>query len=152
MPPPDDPRVANALSSNLKSFFVPRAGGRIPPGSMGNVEIVEVISVDLAKAFDATLSAQNAADRSPTHPLTVHMRPVGKRAGLSINGGYVDYPVQLCRFCLSQPINPCPPKGFPSGTGINDACLPAQDGSSTCCVDPTGLLLCGPAVPITTGM
>jgi len=150
-PAADDMVLQTALPASQRAYFVPVAGGRIFPGgnsaaSSHAVIVFEVIPVQVALAMSARVQAGNPP--GAPRPLIVHMRPVGNRAGLRINGGFVDLPITICKFCLSNPPDMCPTGGFnPKSVAIS--CFPWQDSPSTCCTSGN-FLLCGSQVPTST--
>ena len=103
---------------------------------------------EVAKVMNDGLMGQ-----PPSRPLIVHMRAVGLHAGLTINGGYIDFPLEICRHCLGTPDATCPMAGYAPNTVQSTGCLPWQDEPSTCCFQNANLL-CGANVPMAmaTGM
>jgi hypothetical protein len=146
---PNDPELTAALATVPTEFHVPLAGGRIPPGGTSMVAVfIEVVPRDVARVMASAIA--NAGPRS-AGPLTVHFRPVGQRAGLKINGGYTDYPIDVCEFCLTTPPMPCPAGGFDTAAIQAAGCFPQQDAVVTCCTSGS-TLLCGDQVPKKTTM
>jgi hypothetical protein len=150
-PANDDAVLQAALPASQRAYFVPVAGGRIFPGGGTGVTsqatiLFEVIPVQVALAMSSHVQAGNPP--GAPRPLLVHMRPVGNRAGLRINGGWVDFPLTICKFCLSNPPEACPTGGFPAKS-ISIGCFPWQDMSTTCCISGN-FLLCGARVPTST--
>lgn len=155
-PDKNDPVLQAALPTDQRSFRVPAAGGVLTPGgTLGTTSqvalFVEVIPQAIAASLNSSLSAQPATASAAPRPLIVHMRPVGMRAGLKINGGYTDFPVTICRGCLGTTDMACPAGGFdPTVTTIQKSgCFPWQDFPVTCCTQ-MGQLLCGSQVPVKT--
>ncbi len=142
---PNDVEAQQALAQVPSEFFVPLTGGRIPPGGASSVAVfLEVVPRDVARALGTTIA--NTGVRS-VGPLMAHFRPVGQRAGAKINGGYTDFPIDVCKFCLSPPPTTCPTGGFDPVTVATGGCFLQQDASITCCTMGGGLR-CGSAVPM----
>lgn len=142
IPDPRDPAVDAALPIEQRRFFYPVGGVRIPPGGMRGALFVETISYPLA-----TLIARAIPEgRRPASPsIVARIRPVGQRAGLRLNGAIIDFPIDICKFCLTS-IDPCPAGGFDKAAVSNGGCFLQQDAVTTCCVQGSSLL-CGGAVP-----
>jgi hypothetical protein len=134
-----------ALPSNQRSFFQPAYGGDVPSGQTGSLT-VEVVPLQVAVELDAALQDNQ------TIPMIVRFRVVGTKAdGGTITSGWTDYPVKVCRWCLTGGKPPVCPKGGVAKTSVfAGACNVAQDMPVTCCIGSTNRLLCGGAVPQTT--
>jgi hypothetical protein len=137
-----DPTVAGAVPPAQLNFFIQAAGGRITPGAEVAVPI-EVIPRQVAVELGGSVPA--GTTNRPF--VTVHIRPVGSRAGSGMSGAWTDLPIQLCSFCLMQPSTPCPAGGFPTAAVQLGGCFPQQDDATTCCTQ-NGVVLCGAAVPM----
>jgi len=142
-PDPADAAVASQLGAANRKFHVPVAGGTIAPSNgmpaMAASEAAatfEAINGDVSKLL---LPAVAAGMRDPL-PLTVRTRPIGTHSGVTINGGWVDFPVYLCNGCLVNDLGPCPLK-----MAAPAVCNPAQE-VNTCC-ESGGSLLCGSSAP-----
>ena len=149
VPPASDSEVAGAINSlplANRKFFYAVAGGRIPPGGMSQVAVgVEVINTDVARVLAKAVTTTGSRGGPP---LIVHMRPVGERAGLRLNGGYTDFPVNICKFCLTPAPQPCPTAGIPAAEFQAGGCFPEMDQSVSCCTDAaSSSLLCGAQAP-----
>jgi len=144
---PNDDALNAALAGVQSKFYVPSAAGRLPPGGVSSVAaLVEVIPRDIANVMGLAITTQGLRS---VGPLLVHVRPVGQRASLKLNGGFIDFPVDVCKFCLTPVPAPCPATGFPADQIQAGGCFPQQDSAVTCCTSGS-TLLCGGAVPKTT--
>jgi hypothetical protein len=149
-PDPNDAALNAALPAAQRKFHVPAAGGTIFPGggaapmSMSEVAVpVPVLNFDIARLI-APAVPDGTTDQLP---LIVHMRPIGTHSGVTIDGGWVDFPVYVCSHCLAPPLQNCPSGGFPPTATIIDGCNPTQD-NETCCRDlTTQQVVCGADVP-----
>jgi hypothetical protein len=147
IPPPGDAEMAAAMAQVPPEFFIPSAGGRIPPGGVSMVAVfLEVVPFQVARALAQGLQTTGLRQAGP---LIARMRPVGQRAGAKINGGYIDFPIDICEFCLN-PVVACPPDGF-AVEDIRLTCFPGQDLTATCC-NSNGVFVCGDEVPKKTTM
>jgi hypothetical protein len=141
---PRDPALAAAIPLDQLKFFYPTAGGRIAPGDKLSLP-AEVLGANLANKISMSLPV----GRRPVAPaITIRMRAVGTRAGLKLNGGWVNFPVDVCKFCLSS-VEACPATGIPEKSILTGGCYPWMDQSVTCCMQ-NGSLLCGENVPVMT--
>jgi hypothetical protein len=147
--PPADTPLNTALLASDRNYFVPAAGGSLMPGAVNSASVpIVAIPASVVQLMDAGLSTTPAQAGAPPRPLIVHIRPVGDHAGLKINGGFVDFPLDVCRGCL-QPVDAmCPAAGYPSTQVNKSGCFPGQDVNITCCVK-NSQLLCGSQVPTT---
>lgn len=156
IPDAGDPQVGaaiNGLPAANRNFFYSVAGGRLPPGGMTQVAVsVEVVNIDTARVLASAITTTGSRSQPP---ILVHIRPVGMRAGLRLNGGWIDFPLRLCKFCLNtpSPLAACPAAGFPAATFEAGGCFPEMDTTVSCCTDPANNLLCGAQAPkMTTTM
>lgn len=146
VPDPRDAQVDAAIPIDQRKFTYPINGVRLDPGMGRAAQFVEVIGHNLAAAIAAAIP-EGLRQVSPS--LTVRLRPVGRRAGLRMVGGYVEMPLDLCKFCLARP-DGCPAGGFPADAIAEGGCFIQQDQRTTCCVNPQNILLCGAGVPTET--
>lgn len=135
--------LAAAIPKNSRKFFVPAAGGLIPPGGSAGL-VVEVVPTQLALAIGNSVATGAVPER-----IIVRMHPVGKHAGVDIDGGAVDFPLEVCKYCLSPPPAACPTGGIPMDQIKLGGCYPAQDQAVTCC--RSQVTLCGADVPVKQG-
>ncbi len=138
------PNLSAAIPNSSRKFFVPAAGGLLKPGASSGL-VVEVVPTQLALQLANSVQAGAVPER-----LIVRIRPVGKHAGVDIDGGPVDFPLEVCKYCLSQPPVACPSGGLPMDQIKLGGCYPAQDQSVTCCRQQ--VTLCGADVPVATAM
>jgi hypothetical protein len=139
-------QIAGALPASQRNFRITAAGGIAMPG-MGAV----VVPAEIIPAQVAALVAPAITPSLLRPKITARLRPVGTHAGSELVGAPVDFPVEICNFCLTggMPPQPCPSTGIPmSQILLGNACFPAQDASVTCCTTSTGALLCGSQVPV----
>lgn len=143
--------LAAALPSTQSSYFAPAFGGAILPGggeaTMSFHAIPRQVALQLANAVPNSIGMMDY----PT--VLVHFRVHGTHASDTGNtdlaSGWADFPVQLCKYCLTggKP-QVCPSPPF-KPTQVNlGACNVSQDTPVTCCYGATNQLLCGPFVPV----
>ena len=139
--------LAAALPTNQRSFFQPAAAGSVAMNATGTIAI-EVMPVQVATELGAAV-----AENAPM-PMIVRFRVVGTHAGTTSTTGWVEYPMKLCRWCLTggKPLA-CPKGGFLKSQVSTGNCNIAQDTQVTCCINSANHLRCGNDVPFsTTGM
>jgi len=133
--------------ANLK-FNLPSAAGLVTPGGGQVATPIEVIPAGYVGML------QGVTQVPSVRPITVHLRSNGAHAGVTLSSSYSDFPVYLCDGCLLNRGNDfftCPAKGIPTAQIQQGSCNFVQDADVTCCTSPTGLV-CGPQVPVQTGM
>jgi hypothetical protein len=134
--------IEGALPTQVRRFHLDAAGGRLTPGSS------VVVSAEVLPRQIADMLAGGIAAMATTFPIiTARVKPIGIRSGDTVIGAAVGLPIELCRFCLTQVVSPCPPTGFDSSSVNTGGCVPQQDSGITCCVS-SQTLLCGSAVPM----
>ena len=131
--------VAVAIPPDRRNFNYPTGSVRLAPGD-SQAEEVQVIPPDLLPGI--------AALSPPYGTIVARIRPVATRAEEQFEGAFVDFPVEMCKGCLSGSIDACP---LPTGTTAleGNACNFSVDQAVTCC-DAAGRLLCGKDAPIAT--
>lgn len=138
-------QLSAALPASQRAFYQSSYGGNVATLASGafSAEIVPVqVAVELGSAVP-----ENAIV-----PMIARFRVVGDQAGGPITSGWVDFPIKLCRWCLTNGKPPlCPKGGLSKASVATGGCNIAQDVDVTCCVSATNHLLCGSAVP-TNGM
>ncbi len=140
-----DVQLSAPVHLSANSFFVQSFGGTIDPGATGSM-VITVIPETVAKA---DLAPVLHAGDTPIRVIA-HFRVHGSRSGGDITSGWVDFPIDVCRNCLTGPIAACP-NPPPSKASINlGGCFPAQDDPISCCTN-NGATLCGANFP-TSGM
>jgi hypothetical protein len=128
------------LSASYKS---PSAIGLATPIGGRVAAIVEAFSQTTASRLGKLMGNTNWDGN-----LVVHARAYGQHAGGDITSGWVDFPVKVCKGCLTGgDIGRCPPGGV-SGTIQMGGCYPGQDLALTCCTDDNSRTLCGSNVPV----
>src|SRR5581483_2354182 len=143
-----DATLSGALPLAQRIFNVPVGGARIEAGGTGlNAVFVEIVPAQIARLLAAAV--QPGAQTTPLS--VVHMRPVVARAdGSLLGGGWYDYPVEICNFCLAGgPPVACPQTAQLRTTVLETGCRVQQDDPVTCCTKQN-VLLCGASVPQTT--
>ncbi len=133
--------LASSLSQS--SFSLQVFGGTVLPNQTAGMS-VNVIPRELA------LEMGNFITGTETAPPTVvaHFRVTGIRAGGELDSGYVDYPITVCRGCLTGgPLLMCNP--VDKSLVKLGSCNPAQDSLVTCCIQGQSTVLCGSQVPTT---
>jgi hypothetical protein len=136
-----EPQPPLTLPANKASYYVPAAGGRVPPGGTQQI----AVGVEIVPASIATVLATNMPMSGTSAPLLlVRMRAVGSRSESTIVGDWVVYPIDLCTNCLNVDHGPCPLPATPAPRG---GCFPQQDQVSDCCTPVNGPKLCGAAAP-----
>jgi hypothetical protein len=147
---PGDTTQANALPQAARKYNVPVGQALISPGG-GSVSVpFEAIP----PAVVTMLAGANTSSGLSPQPLTLKVRAVGQRSGVTEAGGFGSFPVTLCYGCLEIDLMACLPTGFPAASVEQGTpCSPQQDAPVSCCTDPnSGKLRCGAEVPIKTGM
>jgi hypothetical protein len=145
--------LATAIPVAERKFSIPSAAGRLGPNGQA-VFSVELIPHAIAVKIFAVINNMNFS-AFPT--VVAKVSPLGDRAGDTIVGAPVPFPVQMCSFCLSGggtiPAG-CPATGFKPMSVVNGGCFEQQDASSTCCgvtnANGSQALLCGKQVPMAT--
>ncbi len=138
-----DASIAGAIPLAQLKFFVSAGVGRVDPQSQA-VFGVEVIPRAVALEL-ASVVQEGAGNGAPI--VRVNVSPVGTRSGSNLVGIAVQFPVSICKFCLSgHPAN-CPSGGIPTADVQEGGCFAAQDQSVTCCLASQQQLLCGAQVP-----
>jgi hypothetical protein len=144
-----DATYEGAVPTDQRKFFVQAAGGRVMPSAQIAFG-VEIIPRPIALVM-AGLVQTGVGNAFPV--MNVAVSPVGQRSGSEIIGAAVEFPVKVCKFCLSGTIQACPSGGFPEAEVLKGGCFQAQDANVTCCVaSSTQQLLCGDEVPLTQTM
>jgi hypothetical protein len=141
-----DASLASAIPANQRKFFVAAGAGRLDPQGtavFGIEAIPRPVALELANVVQTGVG--NAIPR-----VTASISPVGDRSGDTIVGAAVDFPIEICKFCLSGTPAACPAGGFPMADVKTGGCLQAQDLNITCCTGAQSQLLCGSDVPIKT--
>jgi hypothetical protein len=135
------------LPSGQSQFFVPVAAQRLAPNSNGVGEGVLTVEA-IPRQIAAQLAAVVPTGADPTTSLVLaRMRPVGQRAGSDITGNWVEFPIEICKYCLAPPPQACPAMPIPkTQVLLGDVCNPVQDAAVTCCTQG-GAVLCGAQVP-----
>ncbi len=140
--------LAPLIASVSRKFFVPAAGGFLAPAGGTASLLVEVIPRALAVQLAGQLQPGALPER-----VIASVRPVGKHAGVDIDGGPIDLPIDVCKYCLTPAPTSCPAGGVPMNEYKVGSCNPSQDANVTCCTNMSGDTVCGPDVPVmTTGM
>lgn len=129
------------------AYFDPSFAGTINPGDTGAV-IAKFIRPDLAKAF---LSPAVTGTELQPPTVVVHFRVRGKRSDGDVTSAWVDFPVDVCRGCLTGGAPQACPNPPPSASDVLlGGCNPSQDEAISCCTQ-NGAVLCGSFFP-TSGM
>lgn len=77
--------------------------------------------------------------------ILVHIRAVGDHSGNTLKSNWVDFPVTICKGCLTDEV-PC--DQFDSTVVVRKGgCYVGQDDVMTCCTQRGGGALCGPDLP-----
>jgi hypothetical protein len=145
---PGDVYLNGLTPADLK-FNLPAAGGLIMPGGGQVSPILEVLPAMYVSAL------QNVSLTPSIHAIIVHMRANGAHSGVTLSSSWSDFPLYLCDGCLLNnglDVFACPTGGIPAAQINKGACSFPQDANVTCCSDATGLLLCGPQIPVKAGM
>lgn len=141
-----DPSLAGAIPANQRKFFVAAGAGRVDP--QGSVVFgVEALPRPLALAL-ANAVPDGVGSTIPK--VTASVSPVADHSGDTIVGSAIDFPIQICKFCLSGTPAACPAGGFDAAQVKAGGCFEAQDQNVTCCTGSQGQLLCGSDVPVKT--
>jgi hypothetical protein len=144
--------LAGALPASQQKFSTISAGQRLNPGMMGMGDQVALAVEVIPRQIAEQLAAVVPAGGDPGQQIVIaHVKPVGTKSGSQVVGAAVDFPIEICKFCLSPPIAACPAGGFPPTTTIlpGNPCNVAQDDPVTCCSSGSAIL-CGAAVPRAT--
>jgi hypothetical protein len=137
--------LSSALPSNQRSFFQPAYAGVVANGSTVAFSS-EVVPVQVA------VELNQALQDNEVQPMIVRFRVVAlKTDSTSITSAWANFPLKICRWCLTGGKPPaCPKNGVPKATVLTGACNVAQDLPVTCCISATNRQLCGPSVPTAT--
>jgi hypothetical protein len=134
--------LATSLPASQQMYSLSAFGGTIDPGGTTGVS-VEVIQPQVAAQLAALVTGMEP--QPPT--VTAHFRITGTRAGGDIQSDWVDFPISLCRWCLTGAQPGACPAMPPSASSVKQgACNPAQDLQVSCCTSGSQLL-CGPSYP-----
>ncbi len=134
-----------AVRADQRSFYQNAYGGIVPAAGTGALT-VEVVPLPIAVELNAALQD------GQTLPMVARFRVVGQKTDSSmIESGWVDFPINVCRWCLTggKP-PPCPKDGVLAASVLPGACNVPQDDPVTCCTDTKNRLLCGSTVPTKT--
>ena len=141
------PELAEALPNADRRFFVPGSAGLLlPGGTKDELGSSSPMIVELIPASVATKLAQVVQVGGGRPVVIAHVKPVGRHEDETLTGLAADFPIEICKFCLSAAPQACPKAGFASATIQKGGCFPHQDVQVTCCNASNGLL-CGSAVP-----
>jgi hypothetical protein len=133
--------LANTLPSSQTSFSLSSYGGTVFPNQTQGMS-VNVIPAQVALQMGNFIAAGQSA------PVIAHFRVTGVRAGGELDSGYVDYPITVCRGCLTGgPLLPCVP--IDKTLVRLGSCNPAQDQLVSCCIQGMSTVLCGTQFPTT---
>ena len=134
------PALAAMLPRGQRNYFVPALGGGIA---------VNTTVGFLVEALPRQVALQLASGVTGTEPdpprVNLRFRVVGQWNGSTLSTPWLNFPIKLCQFCLSN-VFPCPAGGLSAESIALGGCNPAQDEPVTCC-EANGNLFCGPAVP-----
>jgi hypothetical protein len=141
VPPPS---LASFLPSSQRKFTLPSAGGRIAPAGGQVVVPAEILPAQVALLLAPGLTS------APSLPVVLaSIKPLGDHSGDTLTGPAVEFPIEVCKFCLTPPPQSCPATGFKmTDVILGNQCYPEQDGSVTCCLNAAMQLLCGSHVPM----
>jgi hypothetical protein len=136
--------LASAISQ--PNFFVEVASGRIDAGGTAVHAFFDEL---IPSAMARQLAGVVPVGTTNLPVIIAHTRPVAERVdGSTFNGGWSDFPITICNFCLTGgPPQACPSGGFTSSQVLPGGCFMQQDDSETCCIDTTNRLVCGKQVP-----
>jgi hypothetical protein len=143
------PSLSAALPSSQRSFSTQAAAGTLTPAGQATF-FVELVPRQVALLLAPSVPTGVPNTQLPV--VTAHVKPVGDRAGTTIVGPEVQFPVEICKFCLTAQPAPCPAGGIPVNQVQKGGCLPEQDQAVTCCTNSSGALLCGSEVPTAAAM
>ena len=139
--------LAARLPGSQRKYFQPVFGGTLAPGQSTAVTAL-LLPRQIALALAPGITGNEP--QSPT--VTIRHRAVGKRGDDTLTSLWHDYPVRLCRFCLTQgEPRTCPAMGVTADAILNGGCNPSQDSLITCCRTGDNVL-CGAKVPKAMGM
>jgi hypothetical protein len=145
--------LAGSLPATQQKFSTLSAGQRLNPGAGGMMGDSVALAVEIIpRQIAEQLAGVVQVGGDPGQQIVIaHVKPVGTHAGSQVVGAAVDFPVEICKFCLTPPIAACPAAGFPPATTIlpGNPCNVAQDDPVTCCSSGS-TILCGAAVPKAT--
>lgn len=141
--------AALAIPVAQQRYFIPSAAGLIQPGGASNTASTAPMTVEMIPAQLASALASSIPSGPSSSPpvMMVRIRAVGKRAGSTITSAFVEFPVYLCRFCLTDVPAPCPTAGFTTTQVQVGGCFPEQDKAVTCCIQGQQYP-CGRSVPM----
>lgn len=138
-----DATLAPLLPPERSRFFVTSCGCTVSPGGAAVLNI-EALPRSVVLALAPGVTGGSQQPDLPT--VIVRLRAVASRAGSRVTSGWVEFPVRLCRYCLTGgPPGSCPAGGYSSDQVQEGGCNPIQDAPVTCCT--AGGLLCGSGVP-----
>jgi hypothetical protein len=143
------PSLAGALPASQRSFSMSAAAGTLAATGQATF-FAELVPRQVALLLAPSVPTGVPNTQFPV--VTAHVRPVGDRAGTTIMGPEVSFPVEICKFCLTPQPAPCPSGGIPVNQVQKGGCLPEQDEPVTCCTNSSGALLCGSQVPTAAAM
>jgi hypothetical protein len=146
--------ITGTLSASLpaaqSTFFAPGMGGALEPNGGEAPMTFTAIPRGVALMLGAGVTGTEPDFPTVTVKYRIRGTHQSDTGSSDIFSGYVQYPVQLCRYCLTggkPPTCPTPPQ---SAQTVNlGSCNVSQDDYVTCCYE--GALKCGPLVPVTTG-
>ncbi len=114
--------------------------GAIDPGG-GTVAIgFELVPAELLALVDGILPAASATDPAPATVIDARIQVYGTRGGDEVNSNWFNYPIDVCRGCLTSYVGPCDTLAndfMPSGGGV---CNTFQDSGVDCCSIGTELV------------
>ena len=137
--------VATGLPAGNRNFNVPSGSIRLAPGDIAGASVL-ALPPDLIGGLDSLT-------QDPLGTILVHLRPVATRAEEQVVGAYVQFPIEICKGCLTNATTgnfpSCP---LPAMSTVNpgNACNPSADLSVTCCNDAKLGLVCPATVSMTT--
>jgi len=139
--------LSGSLAPSQAAFFLDSFGGTIDPGLTGAMTL-NIVPRQVALQLAAGVTGQ---ELQPPQVIA-HLRVHGNRSGGDVTSGWIDFPVNICKWCLTGgPPQACPATP-PSKSSVNQGgCLAEQDDPISCCISGTSTLLCGSAFP-TSGM
>jgi len=145
----------------LTRLFIPAYGGQILPGA-SVIAPVDVINPNAASVLlnSRRIPAGVSTNMQPYQTLTIHLRARLTSGGQTISSNAIDFPVEVCAFCLAVKPGEIGVPGYNPGNGslfdcpdnpvdentLVTSCTPQQDSASTCCLKGRQVL-CGNAVP-----
>jgi hypothetical protein len=142
------PELEGKLPADKRKFFVPSAAGLIAAGggsgavSSASPMLLEVLPAQLVTGWADAVPAGQLV-----HPLVIaRVSAVGRHGDSQLVGLPADFPIEICRYCLSPAPPACPVDGYPAAAIATGGCFPQQDTVVTCCASGDRLL-CGAVVP-----